>query len=131
MVFVVSQSEAVVEMVKAGLRTSEVVHATDSDAYLKAVVKTLQSEEACVIVDLATVSDAERLIAFTRSSSSIGRLPIIVIGSDERMDALPQELQSSINGFVSAPCTAGELAAVVASICEQDPAPGRGISPAG
>jgi hypothetical protein len=68
-------------------------------------------------MDLATVPDAQRLIGFTRVSSTISKLPIVVIGTDEQIGLLPDDLQPSINGFVTVPFGPTEIAAVVASVC--------------
>ncbi len=125
MVYVVSRSEAVVGAIKGALKDRIVSHASDSATYISAVLVGLPDKYACVIVDLATVADAERLIGFTRGSSTISKLPIVVIGTDEQIGQLSDELQPSINGFVSVPFEPTEMAAVVASVCRAPLSPSR------
>lgn len=116
--YLISRSEWLVDLVKAALKTNAVEHVKDSSAFLSAVLTRPYSKEACVILDLATVHDGERIITFIKSSPRTSRLPVIVLGNEEEMDSLPPELEPSINGVLTVPYTAGELAAVVASICE-------------
>jgi hypothetical protein len=117
MVYVVSRSAAVVGAIKGALKDRVISHSPDSATYISAVLVGRPDKYACVIIDLATVADAERLIGFTRGSSTIGKLPIVVIGTDEQIGQLSDELQPSINGFVSVPFEPTEMATVVASVC--------------
>lgn len=118
MVHLISRSEAVLAMVKAGLKTSTILHALDSRAFLAAVLHRPYSTEECVIVDLSTVTDAEHIIGFTKTSA-LSRLPMVVLGTEEAVDSLSDEVQALINGLITAPYTPGEIAAVVASLTEQ------------
>jgi hypothetical protein len=117
MVYVVSRSEALVGAIKGALKDRVVSHSPDSTTYLSAVLIGPPDNSACVIIDLARVADAQRLIGFTRGSSAIRNLNIVVIGTDEQIGLLSDELQPSINGFVSVPFEPTEMAAVVASVC--------------
>jgi hypothetical protein len=104
--------------VVAALKTSAVVHARDAEAFFTAILPRSYNKEACVVLDLSTVVDAERIITFTKSSPSIKGLPIVALGTEDEHDALSQEAQLAINGVIVAPYSAGEVAAVMASICE-------------
>jgi len=73
---------------------------------------------ACII-DLATIPDGERLISFIQSSPSIRHLAIVAVGTPGNFDSLPEGVEPSLNGVITAPYTAGELAAVIASVCEE------------
>ena len=119
MVYVISQNSAICDVVKAALKTSAVISVPNSLAFLAELLPRPSSKEACVVIDLATVADAEHIVTFIKSSPSVSVLPIVILGTEEDIDALPEELHTSINGTISAPYTAGEIAAVIASICEQ------------
>jgi hypothetical protein len=118
MVYVVSRSEAVVGAIKGALKDRVISHCPDSTTYLSAVLIGQPNKFACVVIDLATVADAERLIGFTKGSATINKLPIVVIGTDEQIGQLSDELQPSINAFVSVPFEPTKMAAVVASVCQ-------------
>jgi hypothetical protein len=118
-VYVISKNSAVSDVVRAALKTSAVIPVGDSAAFLQELLPRPRSKEACVIIDLATVADPEHIITFIKSSPSISPLPIVVVGSEDDINALPHGLHPSINGIVSGSYTAGEIAAVIASISEQ------------
>jgi len=123
MIYVISRNPAIADKVKAALKTAALIEVPDASGFLAQVLPRAYSKEACVLVDLATVSDAEHLISFTKSSATISKLPIVILGSEQNIDALPRELLSVVSGIITAPYTAGEIAAVVASICEQQMPP--------
>lgn len=126
MVYLISRSETLLDVIKAALNTDAVFHAADSPTFIACAVTKPYSKESCLIVDLATIDDAEHIITFTKSSPTISQFPIVVLGTENQIQALPQMLHSSINGFLSAPYSPGEIAAVVASVCEQRPYPENG-----
>ena len=118
MVYVISSNEGITNTVKEALQTDATVQTHNAEGFLTAVLRRGHSKESCVILDLSALSDVARIITFTKSSPKIATLPIIAIGSEEDHDSLPSEVRSSINGVVVTPYTAGELAAVIASVCE-------------
>lgn len=115
MVYVVSCNPALPEIVTAALKTSAVSHFHDGAAFIGKLVR--DQREICVIVDLTTIPDAERLISFIQSSPSLLHLPIIAIGTPKNFEALPDGVESSLNGVIIAPFTAGQIAMVVAAVC--------------
>jgi DNA-binding NtrC family response regulator len=117
MVYVISSNEGITNTVKEALQTDATVQTYNAEGFLTAALRRGHSKESCVILDLSTLSDVERIITFTKSSPRIAKLPIIAIGSEDDHDSLPSEVRFSINGVVITPYTAGELAAVIASVC--------------
>lgn len=119
MVHVVTCNPALPDIVKAALKTSAVAHAPSGSAFIEKIVRDPIRKESCVLVDLATIPDGERLIAFIQSSPSIRHLPIVALGTPDNFDSLSEGVEPSLNGVITAPYTAGEVAAVIATVCEQ------------
>ena len=118
-VYVVTCNPALPDMVIAALKTSAVAHAPSGSAFIEKIVRDPIRKENCVLIDLATIPDGAHLISFIQSSPSIRHLPIVALGTPENFDSLPEGVESSLNGVVTAPYTAGELAAVIATVSEQ------------
>lgn len=106
-------------MLIAALKTSAVAHSPSGAALIEKVVRDPIAKRTCVIVDLATIPDGERLISFIQSSPSIRGLPIVAVGTASNFDSLSPDIEPLLNGVVTAPYTAGELAAIVATVCEE------------
>jgi len=104
----------------AAFKTSAVAHSPDGARFIEKILRDPVAKETCVIVDLATVPDGERLIFFVQSSPSIRSLPIVALGTRSDFDSLSPGIEPSLNGVVTAPYTAAELAAVIATVCEEE-----------
>jgi hypothetical protein len=118
-VHVVSCNPALPDAVIAALKTSAVSHSPNGPAFIEKIVRDPIAKETCVIIDLATIPDGERLISFIQSSPSIRRLPIVAVGTRSNFDSLSPGIEPSLDGIVIAPFTAGELAAVITTVCEE------------
>lgn len=116
MVYVVTGRVAVLDAVKAALKTEAIVHCRDARDTIAAVVPRKPSKSECAIIDFASVPDAERIITFIQSSPPVANLRIVALCSDEQYDALPDHVAISLNGVILAPYTAMDIASVVASI---------------
>jgi hypothetical protein len=106
-------------MVIAALKTSAVAHTPSGSAFIEKIVRDPLSKASCVIIDLATIPDGEHLISFIQSSPSIRHIPIVALGTPEHFDALSEGVEHSLNGVITAPYTAGEIAVVIASVCDK------------
>ena len=118
MVHVVTCNPALPEIVIAALKTTAVSHSPSGAAFIEKIVRDPIRKQSCVIIDLATITDGEHLISFIQSSPSIRHLPIVAIGTPENFEALSEGVEASLNGVVNVPYTAGELAIVIATVCE-------------
>lgn len=116
MVYVVTRQEALVDAVKAGLKTEAIIHCRSSAELLAGILRQSNSKAECVVIDLS-IDDAERILTFIQSSPSTSKLPIVAVCSDGAYDELPDLVARSLNGVVLTPYTAMEIAAVVASVC--------------
>jgi len=118
-VHVVTCNPALPDIVIAALKTSAVSHSPNAAAFIEKIVRDPIRKENCVLIDLVTIPDGERLITFIQSSPSIRHLPIVALGTPENFDSLSEGVEPSLNGVITAPYTAGEVAVVIATVCEQ------------
>jgi hypothetical protein len=118
-VHVVTCNPELADIIIAALETSAVAHSPSSAAFIEKILRDPIAKETCVIIDLATIPDGERLIFFLQSSPSIRSLPIVALGTRSNFDSLSPGIEPSLNGVVTAPYTAAELDAVIATVCEE------------
>jgi hypothetical protein len=118
-VHVVTCDTALPDIIIAALKTSAVAHFPSGAVFIERIVRDPIAKETCVILDLATIPDGERLISFIQSSPSIRRLPIVALGTRSNFDSLSPGIKPSLNGVVTAPYTASELAVVITTVCEE------------
>lgn len=115
-IYIVTGQEALLDAVRAALKTKAIVQCADSASLLAAILRKTNSKAECVIIDLS-LPDAERILTFIQSSPPIRNLPLVAVCSDEAYDALPEVVAYHLNGVVMTPYTAMEIAAAVASVC--------------
>jgi hypothetical protein len=118
-VHVVTCNPALPDIIIAALKTSAVAHSPNGARFIEKILRDPIATGTCVIVDLATIPDGERLISFIQSSSAIRRLSIVALGTRSNFDSLSPGIEPSLNGVVTAPYTPAELTAVIASVCEE------------
>jgi hypothetical protein len=106
-------------MIIAALKRGAVAHSPNGARFIEKILRDPIARETCVIIDLATIPDGEHLISFIQSSRSIRRLPIVALGTRSNFDSLSPGIEPSLNGVVTAPYTAAELASVIATVCEE------------
>ena len=119
-VHVVTCNPALPDIIVAALKTSAVAHSPNGPRFIEKILRDPIAKETCVIIDLATVPDGDRLISFIQSSPSIRRLPIVALGTRSNFDSLSPGIEPSLNGVVTAPYTAAELASAIATACEEE-----------
>jgi hypothetical protein len=117
MVYLVTAREALSDAVRAALKTNAIIQCPDSADLIGALLRKTRSKARCVIIDLASINDAEHLLTFIKSSLQIGRFPVVAVCSDAEYDALPETVANSLNGVIMTPYSPIEIAAVVESVC--------------
>jgi hypothetical protein len=117
MVYVISSNEGITNTVKEALQTDATVQTYNAEGFLTAALR--RGHKQGVLRHSWPVHPF-----WCRANHHVheiiakdAKLPIIAIGSEDDHDSLPSEVRSSINGVVITPYTAGELAAVIASVC--------------
>jgi len=117
MVYVITRNETLVDKVKTAVRTGTVSHAANVGEFLLLPPLEADCVQPCVIIDLSSTADAEPIIKFIKASPKIGHLPIIGVGPPDELAMLPDPLRTAFKGFITIPCTPGEIAAVIARTC--------------
>lgn len=115
--YCVTTRESFADVVQAGLKNSGRVFSSASEV-IAALVAAARPKCRLLIVDLATISDAGRLIDFVKSSAPIKDTIVIAVGGEQDYAALEPQTTEAISGFVYTPFTATELAMVVAGLVD-------------
>jgi len=117
--YVVSNNSAFVDMLKAGLKTSEVkVFKTTADL-LNHLLGSSRSKFELAFLELEGVPDAARFIEFAKTSSLLRVIQLLVVGTEEQILALGAAVLGVIDGMLRAPCSATEIALAVAHVRER------------
>jgi hypothetical protein len=115
----VSSNPALSDIVNAALKVETSLFACSSDV-ITALLNTKRLESRLLIIDLASIADAGRLIDFVKSSVPIRDALVIAIGAEHHFNALDQRTCEQLSGVVYAPFTAAELALIVAGLTSDD-----------
>lgn len=116
--YCVTTREAFADVVQAALKTDTVRRFSNSAEVIAALVAASKPKCRLMVVDLATISDAGRLIDFVKSSAPIKDTLVITVGTDKNYAALEPQTVEAISGVLYAPFTATELALVVGSLVD-------------
>ena len=115
-----SSNPALSDIVNAALKTETFLFACSCDV-ITALLTTSRPRSRLLIIDLATVVDAGRLIDFVKSSGPIRDVLVIAIGAKHHFNALDQRTCEALNGIIYVPFTAAELALIVAGLTSDRP----------
>jgi len=117
--YVVSGNPAFVDMVKAGLKTSQVKAFTTTADLLSHLLGDSRSKFEVTFLELEGVPDAARFIEFSKTSSLLRGIQLLVVGTEEQIVALGAAVLGVIDGMLRAPCSATEIALAVAHLRER------------
>ena len=70
-----------------------------------------------MLIDLSSAGEVHGIVDDVKQLT--GKFRVIVLGTEQEIGSLPRALHGSINGFLVALYTAGELTSVVALVCQQ------------
>ena len=127
--YVVSGNPAFVDMVKAGLKTSQVKAFTTTADLLNHLLGSSRSKFELAFLELGGAPDAGHLIEFVKTSSLLLSVQLLVVGTEEQILALGAAVLAAVDGMLRTPCTATEIALAVGQLRERGE-PGGAALPA-
>jgi hypothetical protein len=116
--YVVSAHAPFTDMVKAALKTDVPAFATTADL-LKHLLERSRSKWELILLNLDRASDARHFIDFVKSSAPLAGVQLVAIGTEEQILALGASTLALLDSMLITPCTAIEIAAIVAQLLER------------
>ena len=116
--YVVSAHPHFTDMVKAALKTEVLTFSTPA-SLLKHLLERSRSKWELILLNLDRASDASHFIDFVKSSAPLAGVQIVAIGTEEEVLALGASTLAVLDSMLIAPCTAMEIAAIVAQLLER------------
>jgi hypothetical protein len=117
--YVVSVRPALSDMVKAALKIGEVPTFSTPASLLKHLLERSRSKWELILLNLEHASDARHFIDFVKSSAPLAGVQIVAIGTEEQILALGASTLAMLDSMLIAPCTAIEIAVIVAQLQER------------
>ena len=117
--YVVSGNPAFVEMMKAGIKTSQIKAFTTTADLLSHLLGSSRSKFEVTFLELAGTPDAARFIEFAKTSSLLRGVQLLVVGTEEQILALGAAVLGVVDGMLRTPCSATEIALVVGQLRER------------
>ncbi|HMJ66823.1 MAG TPA: hypothetical protein VK615_15890 [Candidatus Binatia bacterium] len=117
--YVVSGDPAFVEMVKAGLKTSQGKAFTTPADLLNHLLGSNRSKFEVAFLELARTPDAARFIEFAKTSSLLRGVQLLVVGTEEQILALGAAVLGIVDGMLRTPCSATEIALATGHLRER------------
>ncbi len=116
--YVVSAHPPFTDMVKAALKTEVPTFSTPA-SLLKHLLERSRSKWELILLNLEHASDAHHFIDFVKSSAPLASVQLVAIGTEEQILALGASTLAVLDSMLIAPCTAIEIAAIVAQLQER------------
>jgi len=113
--YTVTSNPTFADIVNAALKAETRVCVSANDA-ITVLLSPSRPKTRFLVLDLATIADAGRLIDFIKSSPPIRDTLIIAIGTDHDFNRLDSRTCEALSGVLYSPFTAAELTLVVTGL---------------
>lgn len=112
--YVVTTRTSVADLISGALTSTHVYRFGNTVDALGALIRNGDSRSALIILDLTSVPDAARFIAFVKSSAVIRALPLVAIATKEEIKLLELTARDQLDASLDFPCTPADIAATFA-----------------